>query len=170
MDVFKIVGSFDPDHLERWILEQKRRLNSPWKIAGHCFLVFQKDQEPYVYKSLANVHVDSVKDLFSKFPESFIVCIISEVYIVYTKPKNAKELFPKESLENNQEIKNFKIDYIDNEWKFSVTGNLLTNKTTFSTENIFFNDNDVYQTDDTIILDFTNKHIITKLVDYDYIA
>lgn len=170
MDTFRIIGSFDLEHLERWILEQKRKLASPWKIAGHAFIVFQKNNPPYIYKSLANVHVDSIKDLFSKFPNSFIMCIISEVFIVYSKPKHAEKLFPTKDLNENIELRNIHIVNDDEGWRFSITGNIVTNKYSFSTEKIFLSEDDVYQIDDNIRLDFINKKIISKLIDYDHTA
>ena len=170
MDTFRIIGSFDQEHLERWILEQKRKLASPWKIAGHSFIVFQKDKPPYVYKSLANVHVDSIKDLFMKFPDSFILCVVSEVFIVYSKPKHAEKIFPTQPLFENKELRNIVITNDVDNWKFSILGGIMTNKYSFSTEKIFLSEDDVFQTDDFITLDFANKRIISKLIDYDYIA
>jgi len=168
MDTFRIIGSFDQDHLESWILEQKRKLSSPWKIAGHSFIIFQKDNPPYIYKSLANVHVDSVKDLLTKFPDSFMLCIVSEVFIAYSRPKTVEKLFPIGELNGNNELMNIHINNDNEGWEFSITGSIMTNRHSFSTEKIFLNEKDVYQTDDNIRLDFVNKKIISKLIDYDH--
>jgi hypothetical protein len=170
MDTFRIIGSFDKEQLERWILEQKRKLSSPWKIAGHAFIIFQKDNPPYIYKSLANIHVDSVKDLLTKFPDSFILCIVSEVFISYSRPKTVEKIFPTNELNGNVELRNIHINNDDEGWRFSITGNIMTNGYSFSTERIFLSENDVYQIDDTIRLDFVNKKIISKLIDYDHAA
>jgi hypothetical protein len=169
MDTYRIIGSFDRGHLERWILEQKRKLASPWRVAGHSFIVFQKDKSPYIYKSLANIHVDSIKDLFEKFPDSFILCVISEVFIVYSRPKNADKLFPTLNLEENSELPTIKIKCENNNWNFKIVGNILTNRSTFSTENIYFEEDDMHQSDDNISLDFSKKQIITKVIYYDNI-
>ena len=168
MDTFRIIGSFDQEHLERWILEQKRKLASPWKIAGHAFIIFQKDNPPYIYKSLANIHVDSIQDLLTKFPDSFILCIVSEVFIYYSRPKTVEKIFPTKDLNGNSELVNIHINNDDEGWGFSITGNIMTNRHSFSTEKIFLNEKDVYQIDDNIRLDFVNKKIISKLIDYDH--
>ena len=44
----------------------------------------------------------------------------------------------------------------------------MTNGYSFSTERIFLSQEDMYQIDDTIRLDFVNKKIISKLIDYDH--
>ena len=170
MDTFRIIGSFDQEHLERWILEQKRKLTSPWKIAGHAFIIFQKDNPPYIYKSLANIHVDSIQDLLTKFPDSFILCIVSEVFIYYSRPKTVEKIFPTKDLNGNSELVNIHINNDDEGWRFSITGNIVTNTHSFSTEKIFLSEKDMYQIDDNIRLDFVNKKIISKLIDYDHAA
>lgn len=165
MDSNKIIGSFNPEHLELWILEQKRRLSSPWKIAGHTFLLFGSNNDsPYVYRSLANVHVDSIADLDKKFPNSFMVLIISEVFSVYGKPKLATQLFPTTELVDNNELKHCLISKLDTGWNFSFQKRIYLNDTTFSSENVYFTEKDFEYDRDNIKLNFDEKKIISDVI------
>ena len=165
MDSHKIIGSFNTEHLELWILEQRRRLSSPWKIAGHTFLLFESNNDhPYVYRSLANVHVDSVADLDKKFPNSFIVLIISEVFSVYGKPKLSTQLFPTMDLVDNNELKYCTVSKLDTGWNFSFNKRIYLNDTTFSSENVYLTGNDFEYDRDSIKLNFDEKKIISDVI------
>jgi hypothetical protein len=93
---------------------------------------------------------------------------VSEVFIYYSRPKTVEKIFPTKDLNGNSELMNIHINNDDEGWEFSITGNIMTNRHSFSTEKIFLNEKDMYQIDDNIRLDFVNKKIISKLIDYDH--
>jgi hypothetical protein len=93
---------------------------------------------------------------------------VSEVFISYSRPKTVEKLFPIGDLNENIELRNIHINNDNEGWRFSITGNIMTNSHSFSTENIFLSENDMYQIDDNIRLDFVNKKIISKLIEYDH--
>ena len=93
---------------------------------------------------------------------------MSEVFIAYSRPKTVEKIFPISELNGNNELMNIHINNDDEGWGFSITGSIMTNNYSFSTEKIFLSENDVYQVDDNIRLDFVNEKIISKLIDYDH--
>ena len=167
MYTYKLVGSFNPEHLETWVNENKKRLHSHWKVVAHAIIKFHPNRAvPYVYKSLSHVHPDTIKDLEQKFPGHFTVIVLQEVMTMYTRLTDISQAYPTKDVHYAEEIPNFTC-YIDvDKLKFNVEMAHWINDQTFTTENIFLEDTDrITETRDTIEIDFDNKKLISSIID-----
>lgn len=167
MYTYRFIGSFNTAHINQWILENKRRLRGSWKISGHAIMQFNPDiDRPRIYKSLADIHPDSIPDLDSKFPDHFFFIMLTENLSLYGKPTNISEIYPKEDLLNNTEIPNLKFyKDADGLWNFDVASAHWANSETFTSENIYLDDADkITETYDILTLDFDNKKIISSII------
>lgn len=167
MYTYRFIGSFNTGHLNQWILENKRRLRGSWKIVGHAIMQFRPEQDrPRLYKSLADIHPETIPDLDRKFPGHFFFIMLSEAVSMYGRPTNVDLIYPREDLLNNTEIPNLRF-YKDSEglWKFDLDMSHWANTETFTSENIFLDDADnITETRDTITLDFTNRQIQSSII------
>ncbi len=167
MYTYRFIGSFNTGHLNQWILENKKRLRGSWKITGHAIMQFRPEQDrPRLYKSLADIHPDSIPDLDKKFPGHFFFIMLSESVSMYGRPTTVNAIYPREDLINNTEIPSLRF-YKDSEgdWKFDLEMAHWANSETFTSENIYLDDADnINETKDTITLDFNNKKIISSII------
>lgn len=167
MYTYRFIGSFNTGHLNQWILENKRRLRGSWKINGHAIMQFRPELDrPRLYKSLADIHADSIPDLDKKFPGHFFFIMLSESISMYGKPTTVDSIYPKEDLINNREIPNLRF-YKNSEglWTFDLEMSHWANSETFTSENIFLDDADnITETRDTITLDFINRQIQSSII------
>jgi len=167
MYTYKIVGSFNPAHLETWVNENKKRLHSHWKVVGHAIIKFHPTRAvPFVYKSLSHVHPDSIADLERKIPGHFTVIILQEAMTMYNRPTGVEHVYPFGDVYYTNDIPNFTC-YIDTDkLKFDVNMAHWINDETFTTENIFLEESDrITETKDTVLIDFDNKKIISSIID-----
>jgi hypothetical protein len=167
MYTYKIIGSFSPEHLTTWVTENTKRLHSQWKVFGHAIIKFHPSRAvPFVYKSLSNIHVDSIADLEQKFPQHFTLVVIQESMSMYGRPTTNEVIYPVGDVYYTNNIENFTC-YIDTDkLKFDISMAHWKNDQTFTTENIFLEDSDrITETKDTIEIDFNNKKLISSIIE-----
>tara|TARA_B110000503_G_scaffold130619_1_gene204218 strand:- start:444 stop:965 length:522 start_codon:yes stop_codon:yes gene_type:complete len=167
MFTYKLIGSFNLDHLKSWITENKKRLGSPWKVLGHCIIQFHPDREtPIVYKTLGNIHYDSIDHLEGINPNHFWFIVLTESISMYGRPDTVDAVFPVDTIFNNKEIP-YSMCYIKNNMlTFDIERMHWINDETFTTENIYLDKSDrITETYDTITIDFFNKKIISSIIE-----
>ncbi len=167
MYTYRFIGSFNTGPLNQWILENKRRLRGSWKINGHAIMQFRPEYDrPRLYKSLTDIHPDSIPDLDRKFPGHFFFIMLSESVSMYGRPTDVGSIYPRTDLVNNNEIPNLRFyQDLEGNWKFDLEMAHWANSETFTSENIYLDDADnINETKDTITLDFNNKKIISSII------
>lgn len=169
---YRFIGSFNTKHLERWVLEHKQRFFNTWKIAGHSIILFHKTEPPVVYKSLADIHVDSISDLKNKFPNRFFFIVVLDSLTLYSKPQHIDLIYPTKSLENNLEIPKFQIlKDSEGNLKFNIDSIHYANEQTFSSENIYLEKTDkITDTHDSLLINFDKNTVESSIISYTDIA
>jgi hypothetical protein len=167
MYTYKLIGSFKSNHLESWINENARRLHSQWKIAGHAIIKFHPSRAvPFVYKSIGNIHIDSIADLEKKFPNNFTLIVISETLSAYNKPTNTDVIYPFRDVYYTKDIPNFECFIDTDKLKFNIERAHWINDYTFTTENTFLDNSDrITETRDVVEVDFDNRKLISSIID-----
>lgn len=112
---------------------------------------------------MGNIHQDTIPHLEKIRPNCFYFIAITQLISMYGGPKTIYEIFPTEPLGMDKQIYGLRINDVP---EIEISTLHWTNSETFTTENIYLDDSEMYtNVRDLIKIDFDNRKLLSSIID-----